>query len=82
MKVKEAIEALSKNYSPDDDICISWWDIDLFKGSLEDAEMDEKEIVKRWGKAVDDFDKEFGYDFINSQVYDILYGVINEVESY
>lgn len=75
MKVREAIEMLSKNYSPEEEICISWWDKWLFFDEDEDSDVD---IDAAWSAAVDEFDAEEGYSFINQRVYEMIIDVIND----
>ncbi len=30
MQAKEAIELLRENYSPDDEVTMAWWDVEIF----------------------------------------------------
>lgn len=73
MKVRDAIEALSTRYSPDEELCISWWDKYLFFDEDEAAGMD---VDAAWGAAVDEFDAEEGYSFINERVYEMIRSAI------
>jgi hypothetical protein len=69
MKVSKAIELLSELNS-DEEICISWWESNLFTD-------DDDELLKadseEWVKAVTEFDYKGGYETINEQVWNFLY---------
>ncbi len=67
MKVSKAIELLSE-LNPDEEICISWWERQLFTDT-EDVIVSEE----KWKEAVAEFDIEGGYETINEQVWNFLY---------
>jgi hypothetical protein len=73
MKVSEAIKMLSTSYSPDEEICISWWDKHLFF----DEEISE-DMEEAWSNAVSEFDAEEGYSFINERIHDLVRSTILE----
>jgi hypothetical protein len=63
MKVSQAIKLLSE-INPDDDICISWWEKDLFN------EEDGTPVSEEgWLNAVVDFDNSSGYPTVNEEVF-------------
>jgi hypothetical protein len=63
MKVSKAIELLSE-LNPDEEICISWWERQLFTDTENVIVSEEK-----WNEAVAEFDIEGGYDSVNEQVW-------------
>jgi hypothetical protein len=69
MKVSKAIELLSE-LNPDEEICISWWESNLF---TDDDDEPLKADSEEWVKAVDEFDIEGGYETLNEQVWNFLY---------
>jgi hypothetical protein len=74
MKVSQAIKLLSE-INPDDDICISWWEKDLFN------EEDGTPVSEEgWLNAVADFDNSSGYPTVNEEVWTFLYQSINSIE--
>ncbi len=66
MKVSQAIKLLSE-IDPDEEICISWWERDLFTDRDGTPVSDDA-----WLRAVEVFDVNGGYDNINQQVYDYI----------
>ena len=72
MKVSKAIEMLSKNYSPDDELVIMWWDKEIManddkvsdeamayaEGVLEDDEWLSSSIYNTIREAIAEFHKE------------------------
>jgi hypothetical protein len=74
MKVSNAIKMLSVNFDQDEEICISVWARDLF------IEEDTDELVSEelWGYAVQDFNKEQGYDLVNECVSESLWNAMDE----
>ena len=69
MKVSKAIELLSELNS-DEEICISWWESNLF---TDDDDEPLKADSEEWVKAVAEFDIDGGYETINEQVWNFLY---------
>jgi hypothetical protein len=80
MKVKDVIQVLSEHYSLEDDICVSWWSKDLFEETAREAGLSQEQIDENWGYAVEDFGQNGGYDHINEQMFDILFGLIADTE--
>jgi hypothetical protein len=72
MKVSHAIKLLSE-IDPDEEICISWWERDLFTDRDRTPVSDDT-----WHKAVAVFDANGGYDTINQQVWEFINYDINE----
>ena len=72
MKVSQAIKLLSE-IDPDEEICISWWERDLFTDRDGIPVSDDA-----WLRAVEVFDANGGYDTINQQVYDFINYDINQ----
>ncbi len=72
MKVSQAIKLLSE-IDPDEEICISWWERDLFTDRDGVPVPDDA-----WLRAVEVFDANGGYDTINQQVYDFINYDINQ----
>ena len=72
MKVSKAIEMLSE-LNADDDIALSWWGRELFTD-----DNDQPISAKKWGYAVDEFDKAGGYDSVNQDVWNLLWDSIGE----
>jgi hypothetical protein len=75
MKVKDAIELLSSTYDSDDEICIAWWSSASFENS--EGEPISKES---WSYAVEEFDREEGYDHMNQQMWVLIHGAIMDAE--
>jgi len=74
MKVSKAIELLSE-INPDEEICISWWEKDLFN------ELDGTPVSEEgWLNAVAEFDNAGGYPSINSEVHTYLHQAIIETK--
>ena len=51
MKVHEVIKRLQDNYSPDDDIIVTWWDYEAVMDILETTEYypeDSRGFVEKW----------------------------------
>jgi len=79
MKVSKVIEMLKTYPDQDAEICASWWDKDLFDRSYEDAhEVPMPDDV--WNRAVASFDEEQGFDFINSNMYELIEDFIDAPE--
>ena len=75
MKVSKAIEFLSE-MNPDEEICISWWERDLFTDREGVPVSDDA-----WSDAVAEFDAEGGYDSVNQQVWELVnYAIRQEGE--
>ena len=75
MKVGKAIEFLSE-MDRDEEICISWWERDLFTDRNGVPVPDDA-----WSSAVAEFDAEGGYDSINQQVWELVnYAITQEGE--
>lgn len=70
MQVKQAIKLLSE-MDPDEEICISWWEHNLF--TMSDDETVVPATSTEWLNAVADFDANGGYDDVNQQVWMNLY---------
>ena len=71
MKVKDAIKYL-KEYNPEDEILIMWWDSDVLTYP-DDIVSDEE-----WNKIMDITDG-YGFDGVNNDIYDILQETLFEV---
>ena len=71
MKVKDAIKYL-KEYNPEDQILIMWWDSDVLTYP-DDIVSDEE-----WNKIMDITDG-YGFDGVNNDIYDILQETLFEV---
>ena len=79
MKVSKAIEMLSK-LNPDEEICISWWESNLFFTNDEN-ETPVSPYSQEWISAVSTFDAEGGYGFINRQMWELInYSITGEGE--
>ena len=63
MKVSQAIKLLSE-INPDEEICISWWESNLFNNEDGTPISEEK-----WLYAVGEFDANGGYEGVNEQVW-------------
>jgi hypothetical protein len=77
MKVSKAIELLRDN-NPDEEICISWWESNLF--TTGDDETPLSADSDGWLSAVQEFDSSGGYASVNEDIWTLLYQAINEVE--
>jgi len=74
MKVAEAIQML-KRLPQTEEICISWWTKDLFEVEP------EKYSKESWQFAVDEFDREEGYDYANEVIYNNIFDAIRQHEA-
>jgi hypothetical protein len=74
MKVSQAIKLLSE-INPDEEICISWWEANLFTDEHDETLSADSE---GWLRAVADFTSADGYATINSQMWDFLWYSITE----
>jgi hypothetical protein len=63
MKVSQAIKLLSE-MNPEEEICISWWEQNLFTNEDGTPVSDDA-----WLYAVGEFDAEGGYEGVNEQVW-------------
>jgi hypothetical protein len=66
MKVKDVIEYM-KEYNPEDELLVMWWDSDVLYNDLENDPVSKEE----WNKIIDKIDG-YGFDGINNDIYDIL----------
>jgi len=80
MKVREVITMLNTYKDQEQEICASWWDRDLFNPSYKDTNA-VPIPVDVWNRAVQSFDEEQGFDFINSNMYDLIEGLIDDAEA-
>lgn len=70
MKVKDALQMLSR-YSPDDEIIIMWWDYELVN-SWESLTTDE------WSDVVDELDEmEPESERVAEAIVDTVYAIVN-----
>jgi len=79
MKVREVIKSLMEYHDLEQEICASWWDRDLFASSYKDlhgVEMSDEV----WDNAVWHFDQQEGYDFINSNMFDLIHDNLDAPE--
>jgi hypothetical protein len=79
MKVSDAIKQLQKNYSPEDELIIEWWDRDLFH--IVDSDYCDDRPVSNdvWEIAVKQYElngiKEIDY----ANIYDSIQNTIDDV---
>ena len=70
MKVLQVIEMLTKNYDPQDDLVVAWWDIDGFNGRI---------TKEQWSELVEKLDGELDEECW-SGTSDFIYGLVDEIE--
>ena len=64
MKVKDVIEYM-KEYNPEDELLVMWWDSDVLYNDNDTVSKEE------WNKIIDKTDG-YGFDGINNDIYEIL----------
>lgn len=73
--VKEAIKMLNDYLDQDEEICIAWWDKELFESAF------GKDIKEEtWSKVVNEFDGMT--EHIQERIYDQIVDTINEYEGW
>lgn len=58
MKVKDLLHELQYNYQPDDEIVVTWYDLEYVKNSVPESLLQDKEIVEQaWKEILDEADE-------------------------
>lgn len=73
MKVAELIRTLERNYKPDDDIVVAWWDKQLFSQYQPDTDTWIPVSARLWQQAVLLFDQGEGFsEVLNEQCWEFI----------
>jgi|APSaa5957512535_1039671.scaffolds.fasta_scaffold222765_3 hypothetical protein len=68
MKAKDVIKFM-KQYHPDDNLLVMWWDINAVAGS---TDFDDQVVTnEEWNQLIDEI-SEYDWDGINSDVYNVI----------
>jgi hypothetical protein len=83
MKVKKLIEIMQTNYSPEDEIAVSWFDLEHALNSI-DSSPTKEEATKAWNAIIDDaqdeLDSAIEFTNVGPEIAALLDESLNEEE--